>query len=307
MSVRAARAVALCLAMLAFGPARAADVLTVCLQSNDPPLSQRGGDRPAGFALALSRLVAERLGRELRVQWFVSRDDPDADLVKEANALLSDGRCALVAEYALVADALGRPFARTAKLPPGEGITPDDRRRWIRLGALAPTRPYRFDALAVIVPERAAARHVGSLADLEGLRLGVEIATLSDAIAMRYDGGSLIEHVVHRLDARALFDGLQKGELDAAFVNLHQFDAWRLRHGGGGLAASGYLHSIGFNMGFVALDTDAPLIGAVDAVLADLQAHDQLAPLAREAGLTYLPPRTPVIRPDVQPAALTGD
>jgi ABC-type amino acid transport substrate-binding protein len=54
--------------------------LAVCLQTNDPPLSVRSGDGPRGFAVALSRAIAERLDRDLWIQWFVSRDDPDANL-----------------------------------------------------------------------------------------------------------------------------------------------------------------------------------------------------------------------------------
>src|SRR3977135_2303451 len=91
-----------CLAVLT-GPAWSQNTTTkdeaplrVCLQSNDPPLSARGGDAPSGFVLTLSQVIAEHLGRKLQVQWFVSRDDPDANLVKDANAMLSDGRCQLL-------------------------------------------------------------------------------------------------------------------------------------------------------------------------------------------------------------------
>ena len=95
--------------------------------------------------------------------------------------------------------------------------------------------------------------------------------------------------------------------IDAAFVDARAFDAWRDAHGSAGLAASGYVHSIAFNMGFVGLASNMPLINQVDAVLADLQAHDAIAPMAANAGLTFMPPRTPAVRPDVPPAALEGD
>ncbi len=85
--------------------------LTVCMQANDPPLSLRGRGSPSGFDVALSRIIAQRLDRDLRVQWFVSRDDPDASLVKDANALLSDDRCQLVAEYPLTAATLEQPYS----------------------------------------------------------------------------------------------------------------------------------------------------------------------------------------------------
>ncbi len=284
------------------------EALTICLQSNDPPLSSRGGgEAPGGFDLALSRSIAQHLGRVLHVQWFVSRDDPDANLVRDANALLSDGRCQLLAEYPLLDSTLERPRAPTAKLPPFDGATPDDRHRWIKMNALAATRPYRLDVLTVVLSPHDANRTIRHLADLDGLKVGVQIATLADAIAMHYRNGQLIESVLHMPDAHDLFQALQAGTIDAAFVDARAFDAWREAHGSAGFAASGYVHSIAFNMGFVGLASNIPLINQVDDVLADLQAHDAIAPMAANAGLTFMPPRTPAVRPDVPPAALEGD
>ena len=225
--------------------------LRVCLQSNDPPLSSRGGDVPSGFVLTLSQTIVEHLGRQLQVQWFVSRDDPDANLIKDANALLSDGRCQLLAEYPLLDETLETPRAPTAKLPPFDGATPDDRRRWVKMNALAATRPYRLDALTVVLSAQEANRTVRRLADLDGLKIGVQIATLPDAIAMKYGNGQLIEHVVHMRETRDVFQALQAGSADAAFVDVRAFDAWRGAHGSDGLELSGYFHSLAFNMGFV--------------------------------------------------------
>ena len=175
-----------CLAISLAGPAWSQNAsnpdeapLRVCLQSNDPPLSSRGGEAPGGFDLTLSQIIAQHLGRELHVQWFVSRDDPDANLVKDANALLSDGRCQLLAEYPLLDSTLERPRAPTAKLPPFDGATPDDRHRWVKMNALAATRPYRLDALTVVLSAHDANRTVRHLADLDGLKVGVQIATLA--------------------------------------------------------------------------------------------------------------------------------
>jgi ABC-type amino acid transport substrate-binding protein len=281
--------------------------LAVCLQQNDPPLSARTGDSASGFDVALSRIIAQRLGRELRVQWFVSRDDPDSNLAKDSNALLSDGHCDLVADYPLTEDTLAVPRSPTVRLPPFKGAKPDDRRRWVKTGALAPTRPYRLDALTVVLSAHDADRPVRTLHDLQGMRVGVLIATLADAIAMQYGGGQLSENVVHLPDAPALFAKLQDGKLDAAFIDLRAFDAWRLRHDSAGLRLSDYRHSIGFNMGFVGLASNRALVEQVDGVLADLAAHDALAPLAHAAGLTFLAPRIFGVQPNVPPAAVQGD
>jgi ABC-type amino acid transport substrate-binding protein len=309
MTLRRTLAVAGVFAMVAAGmPANADEPpLRVCLQSEDPPLSSRSSGEPRGFDVTLARPIAERLGRPLAIQWFVTRRDPDSHPALEANALLSDGRCELVAGYALKAEALGHPRAETGKLPPFEGAKPEDRRRLVRLGDLAPTRPYRFDALTVVLAPGHADRKVRKLGDLADLKLGVENHSLADLIAMRYAEGRLADQVVHFPDARAIFERLQDGSLDAALVGLHQLDAWRLQHPETPVVASGYTHSIGFNIGFVGLSSHGELIARVDAILSDLMSRGTLATMAAAAGVTYLPPRSPEITPSIPLVAFSGD
>jgi ABC-type amino acid transport substrate-binding protein len=281
--------------------------LTICLQSNNPPLSSRGGDLPSGFDLLLAQSIAQRLGRELHIQWFVSRDDSDSNLVKDANALLSDGRCQLLAEYPLLESTLERPRDPTVKLPPFDGAKPEDRKRWIKTSAVSTTRPYRLDALTIVLQAQRAGQKVRRLADLEGMKIGVPLATLSDAVAMHYENGRLIENVAHFTDSRNLFQELQAGKLDAAFVDARLFDAWRSHHDAAGLTPSGYIHSLAFNMGFVGLSSDSALIDQVNEILADLQTQNVIGQMATTAGLTYFPPRAPDVGPNVQLTALQGD
>jgi ABC-type amino acid transport substrate-binding protein len=295
------------LGCLAVVPASAEPALRICLQSNDPPLSSRRGGEAGGFDVALARLVAQRLGRPLEMQWFVTRADPDSNPVTEANALLSDQRCELVADYPLVADKLGRPRAATGRLPPFEGATPEDRRRWISLGTLVPTRPYRFDAVTVALSPDHAARIVHSLGDLVGLRIGVEIHGLPDLMAMTYREGELAEHVVHFSWSRTLFGQLEAGSIDAALIETRALDAWCLAHPATGIAATGYTHSIGFNIGFVGLPAGGALIEQVNAILAELLADGSLKNAAQTASMTYLPPRPPDISSGLSFGALSGD
>ena len=151
-------------------PAIAADdVLKVCLDEDLPPLSshhQGAADR--GFDVALAEAVAGRLGRSLKIQWFESKLDEDSSPALEANALLSDDRCALVGSYALTKDSLVVPGVKTAKLPGFDGATRDDRRRRVPLGVLAPSQPYIYSPLTIALgpkaPEKALekARAVGA-------------------------------------------------------------------------------------------------------------------------------------------------
>jgi hypothetical protein len=257
--------------------------------------------------VALARLVAQRLDRPLAIQWFVTRDDADSNPVTEANALLSDQRCELVGGYPLVADKLGHPRAATGKLPPFEGATPEDRRRWIALGELTPSLPYRFDAITVALAPSRAGTSVQSLHALEDFSLGVVVHGLPDLIAMAYHNGELADRVVHVSQSDALFARLESGSLDAALVELRETDAWRVAHATTQIVATGYTHSVGFNIGYVGISATDALLRRVDAIVTGLLADASLARLAAATGMTWLPPRPPNVRDGVTLGSLRGD
>jgi len=307
-SRRAARGLA-ALALLVAGalPARAGPALRVCLDRDVPPLSFKRGEATGGFDLAVSQAVAKRLGRDLAVQWFEGGRDFDDRPEQQANALLSDGRCQLVAGYPLIADMLGKPGAERARMPGYEGGTPSDRRRWVALGSLIATRGYRFEPLTVVLGPKAAGRAVRRLSDLTGLRLGVEEATLADAVLREYDGGRFMDQTTHVLAGRGLFEGLEGGAYDAVLVGQTEFDAYRERHPDTTLQESGYYHSLGFNMGFVGLASEAGLVAEVSDALGEMLAAGELKAVARETHVTYVPPRAPDVLVSISRAALSGD
>ena len=297
-----------CIAALVIPPpAFAEPPLRVCLQANDPPLSSRDSGAGFGFDVQLVRLIAGRIGRPLEIQWFTTRDDHDSNPVTEADALLSDGHCELVAGYPLMADKLGQPSAPTGKLPPFAGARPEDRRRWITLGELVATRPYRFDAITVALSPEHAGQPVRSLEDLRALGVGVVIHGLPDLIAMSYRQGQLADKVHHFDRSSELFAQLENNKIDAALIDARELDAWRLAHPGTRVAATSYRHPIGFNIGFVGLAGAGALIERVNVILAGLVADGSLIAIARDSGLTYDPPRTPDVSTGVTLSALAHD
>ena len=262
-----------------------------------------------GFDVALAGAVAGRLGRPLQIQWFESKLDEDSSPALEANALLSDGRCSLVGSYALTKDSLVVPGVKTAKLPGFEGATRDDRRRRVPLGVLAPSQPYIYSPLTVVLGpkamEKVRDRSIAGVGDLAGLRIGIESGTLGDAILMTFDKGRLIDDITHLVPGRDdLLGALDRGDLDATLLDLRRFDAYRAAHPDTKLAGSGYFYPIGANRGYVGLASDPDLLAAVNKALSDLQAAGTIAALGQAAGLTYLPPREPAILGDVWLKAL---
>ena len=291
------RWLAVAAALLATAAAARADddPLKVCLDENLPPLSMHQRGKPdSGFDVALAQAVAGRLGRPLKIQWFESKLDESSSPALEANALLSDGRCALVGSYALTRDSLEVPGVKTAKLPDFEGATRDDRRRRMPVGVLAPSQPYVYSPLTVVLGEKARGRKISGVGDLAGLRIAIESGTLGDAILMTFENGRLIDHITHLVPGRHdLLGALNGGEFDATLLDLSRFDAYRAAHPDIKLAASGYYYPIGVNRGYVGLASDPALVVAVNKALSDLQAAGTIADLAKAAGLTYLPPVQP--------------
>jgi ABC-type amino acid transport substrate-binding protein len=289
------------LAASAMQAAAAGDVLTVCLDEDLPPMSLHHRGAPdSGFDVALAQAIATRLDRPLKVQWFESKLDEDSSPALEANALLSDGRCSLVGSYALTKDSLVVPGIKTAKLPDFEGATGPDHRRRVPLGVLVPSQPYIYSPLTIALGPKARDRRIGGVGDLAGLRIGVESGTLADAILMTFDNGRLIDDITHLVPGRDdLLGALDRGDLDAALLDLRRYDAYRAAHPDTRLALSGYFYPVGANRGYVGLAGDPGLLEAVNKALADLQAAGMIAELAQAAGLTYLPPREPAVLGDV--------
>ena len=299
-------ALAAVLVLASAAPGRADGTLSVCLDRASPALA-KDGEGAQGFDLATGRALAQRLGRSLVVQPYESETDNDSNPARQVNALLSDGRCQLVLGYPLFAGMLDRPQEQRSRLPGFDGARPGDRRRWVQLSALAASRGLRFAPLVVVLGPGAAGREVRSLADLKPLKLGSEERTLPDAVLMAYGGGTLISRVTHMLPGPELFAGLERGDYDAAIVELQRFDLHRSQHPGTRLQSSGHYHSIGFNIGAIGLASDAPLMAEVDAAINEMLANGELAALARAAGLTWLPPREPNVSTAITWAQLRGD
>jgi ABC-type amino acid transport substrate-binding protein len=158
----------------------------------------------------------------------------------------------------------------------------------------------------VILRPGLADRSVRSLEDLKGLRTGVPAGTLADGILRGWHGGQLVPGLVSLKTRADPLPLLAAGQLDATLIELPKFDAWRARHNDQQLRDSGYRHTLGFNLGYVALAKNAALVAAVNDALDALARENRLERLAAEAGLTWSPPRNPAVMPHITRSVLLG-
>ena len=152
--------------------ARAEGNLTVCLNEDIPLYSLHRGNEASGFDLKVAEAIAKRLDRKLIVQWFETKLEMDSSLTIDANALLSTSAATWWA--AILSSRVLGSRASDARLPGFDGNKPEDRRRRVTLGEL-PTRPYHRSVLAVVW-WASVTKPITALADLEGLKIGIEAA-----------------------------------------------------------------------------------------------------------------------------------
>jgi ABC-type amino acid transport substrate-binding protein len=279
--------------------AGAAEALRLCVDQDAAPFSFKRGTRTGGFDLALAQAIADRIGRDLSIQWFESEDQPEKGKETKTGvaALLADKRCNLAGAYPLFEASLAGPLRTDARLPRYPGRTIEERRRAIALDELLGSTPYIYTAPAVVLGPRVAGKTIASLADLDGVRIGAEQSSFPDMILTVYQDGRLLPQVTHIAPSRGLLERLEAGDYDAVLVDIHRFDGYRNEHPETALRLSGFLHPAGFNLGFVGLARDPELMRAVNAALDALTKDGTVESLAKKAGVTYLPPRAPAVRP----------
>jgi ABC-type amino acid transport substrate-binding protein len=278
---------------------KAQEPLAVCVAEGNAPYATRVKGAAAGFDIALAAAIAARLQRPLRLLWYEVELEKETSPSLEVNALLSAGLCELAAGYVLYQPALGAPAAATARPPDHDGAKPKRQRAWIKLERLIASEPYQASALTVVLRPGLEGAPVRSLADLQGLRVGTVAGSLAGAILALHRDGALRGSLVSLGWRDDPLRELEAGKFDAALIELNRLDAYRLRQAGTRLAATGYLLPFRFNLGYAALEARRELIESVNAILRELEAQGRLSALARDAGLTHVPARAPIVQPEI--------
>jgi ABC-type amino acid transport substrate-binding protein len=285
--------------------AGAAEPLTVCMAADNAPLSHQKNGQAAGLDQRIAQAVADELGRELRVVLFESEYEKESSLTHEVNALLSSGVCDAASGFPLLAGDLGPSARANAKTPDYPGAKRKRERPFVALGSLVASRAYQGVALGVV--QAAGAAPVNSLADLRQRRIGSVSGTMSSAMLMGWRNGILRPQLVSLSQRDDALAEVAAGRIDAAVVPLALFDGWRLAHPGAALAAAPWRKPIGINLGFVTLQPQEGVRGAIDRVVTRALADGALARWAAAEGVSWQAPQSPEVSGGIGLAALIAD
>ena len=294
-------------ALLCCVPARAAP-LTVCMATDNAPLSWQAGGTTRGLDLRIANALAKAVGRDLVVLLFETSYEKESALTNEVNALLSAGLCEAVSGFPLLASDLGPAARPTSRTPDYPGAKRPRERPFVPLGTLAASRAYLAVVLGLV--QRPGSPPLAQLSELGDRRLGAVSGTLASAVALGWKQGILRPKVVSlslREDALAELAKSSGSRIDVAFVPLALYDGWRLTHPGTPLVATDYRRPIGINLGFVTLAPATELRAALDTVIGDALADGSLARWAREEGVSWSAPVAPDVSRGPSLAELTAD
>jgi ABC-type amino acid transport substrate-binding protein len=279
-----------------------AEPLKVCVNQDDAPHSFKAGRgqsaQTGGYDLKLLQIIAQRLNLPLKLTWFSADFEKEVSVAAETAALLGSGACDLVAGQPLYAPTLAAPNMEFAKAPDYDGAPPKRQRPFVKVEALAASTPYRASAFGVVVRDASSAP-IASLADLKGKRIAIGAGTMPGGIIALYRNGLLQKDMVSLSPGQNPLEALAEGRADATLIELHRFDAYKLKNPQTTLTALAWRHRIQFNFGFVALQSRRDLIAQINPLIGLLAQSGELAALAQGTGLTYLPPLEPAVRPAI--------
>ena len=273
-----------------------ANALTVCLNRDNAPFSQKKDGKESGYDLMVAQAVAKQLGKTLEVKWYEKERRSRGPVSVKASVLINAGVCQLIGGYPLLQSSLDRPGAgESATLPPVEGIPAENRKQSIKGSQLFPSQPYHFAGVTPVLGARVTQQKLESLDDLKPYKIGNRPAAIGDLIAMAYKQGLLVKNVMHVDIQSEPLDALSKGEFDVTIIEAHKFDTYRAENPQTALRASGLVLPVGFNLGFVTTEEHAELLKAVTAAVDTLVKSGEMEKTARTAGITYIAPQQPAV------------
>ena len=273
-----------------------ANALTVCLNRDNAPFSQKKDGKESGYDLMVAQAVAKQIGKPLEIKWYEKERRSRGPVSVKASVLINAGVCQLIGGYPLLQSSLDRPGAgESATLPPVEGIPAENRKQSIKGSQLFPSQPYHFAGVTPVLGARVTQQKLESLDDLKPYKIGNRPAAIGDLIAMAYKQGLLVKNVMHVDIQSEPLDALSKGEFDVTIIEAHKFDSYRAENPQTALRASGLVLPVGFNLGFVTTEEHAELLKAVTAAVDTLVKSGEMEKTARTAGITYIAPQQPAV------------
>lgn len=271
--------------------------LTACLAKNGGVMSSRRAKGGAGMDYEVAAALADQMGLVLAVQWYESEQEEESTPVREAYAMLAHGVCDIYPGFALYETSLSAFFKTRAALPRWDNRpTHLGQEFQVDLEPISVSDPYARMEMGVVYRTPEFERSINAVADMEGLRIGVEQGTLSGILTLRQGTDKMVA------EAKTLNPGpdflwrMEQGEFDAALVSVGAYDFHKKQNFVSTLALDEYRHPIGFNLSIAMLRRNRDLLDQIDPAIHGMIGNGTMAALAGKSKHTYSAPRQPWVQ-----------
>jgi len=271
--------------------------LTACLAKNGGVMSSRRSRGGAGMDYEVARALADRMGLAFEVEWFESEQDEESTPVRENYAMLAYGVCDIVPGFALYETSLSAFYKTRAALPRWDNRPQHLGREFqVDLEPISLSDPYARMEMGVVYRTAEFDRALTEIADLSGLRVGVEQGTLSGVLTMRQGTDEMAAQAVTLNPGADFLWRMEQGEFDAALVSVGAYDFHKKQNAVSTLFLDEYRHPIGFNLSVAMLKRNRDLLDRIDPALHAMMDDGTMAALARKSKHTYSAPRKPWVQ-----------
>jgi mono/diheme cytochrome c family protein len=271
--------------------------LTACLAKNGGVMSSRRAKGGAGMDYEVAAALADRMDLSLVVEWFESEQEEESTPVREAYAMLAYGVCDIYPGFALYETSLSAFFKTRAALPRWDNRpTFLGREFQVDLEPISVSAPYARMEMGVVYRTPEFERDIQTIADMEGLRIGVEEGTLAGVLTLRQGTDKMVTEANTLIPGPNFLWRMEQGEFDAALITVGAYDFHKKQNFVSTLVLDDYRHPIGFNLSIAMLRRNRGLLGQIDPMIQAMIDDGMMAALAVKSKHTYSPPRKPWVQ-----------
>ena len=281
------------------------DSLTVCLPRNGGVIAGRRLTGGSGFDYQLSVELANRLDLGLEILWIENDLDEESDPIRETYALLAHGLCDAVPGHPRYESSVGEPDFKRASLPrwlnmpqeidPETGLLKDRLAGFVDVQSVDVSQGYMRSEIGLVYRDGDGAPT--GIDDLGDRKLALQQGTLSGAIATLQIAPIDRQKLVMMNPGAGFLWEVENQKLDLAIVDVAAFDAHLKSNPFTPLQLAEWRHAVGMDIGIATLTTNAALLQALNAALADILAEGLLPAIAEAEGMTYAKPRSDELTP----------
>ncbi|MFK7753451.1 MAG: transporter substrate-binding domain-containing protein, partial [Sedimentitalea sp.] len=216
---------------------------------------------------------------------------------REIYAMLAYGVCDVIPGFALYETSLGAFYKTRGALPRW-----DDRPTFlgpevqVDLEPISVSDPYARMEMGVAFRDESVVREIEVLADMEGLRVGVEQGTLAGVLTLRQGTEAMTENSVTLTPGPDFLWRMEQGDFDAALVTVGAFDFHKKQNFVSTMVLGDYRHPIGFNLSIAMLKRNNALMTKIDPLIGEMLADGRMEQLGKKAKHSFAPPRKPYVQ-----------